>query len=194
MPTASGILADLKSRAAENIRATYLRHGAPPEATLGVKAADLKTIAKSIRKHQALACELYESGIFEAMYLAGLVADGGQLPRAQLESFAEKAAGRPMIYEFTVPWLAVENSHGWELEILLLGTILSRDEFGVQRDHPGMARRHDRCRQQGVVVIDLAIGVRARQAIRAAELFRAKILGSVPGQENSATQPSKGLA
>lgn len=115
MRTVDSVLADLKSHAAENIRAIYLRHGAPPEATLGVKAADMKTIAKSIRRQQALACALYETGLFDAMYLAGMVADGAQLTRDQLDAFAERAAGRPMIYEYTVPWLAVENAHGWEL-------------------------------------------------------------------------------
>jgi 3-methyladenine DNA glycosylase AlkD len=115
MPTVSSVLADLKSKAAENIRATYLRHGAPADQTLGVKTADMKTIAKSIRKQQALACELYETRIFEAMYLAGMVADGSLLTRGQLESFAEKAAGRPMIFESTVPWLTVENRYAREL-------------------------------------------------------------------------------
>ena len=118
-----------------------------------------------------------------------------------LHHFGDGLAGEEVVAEINGPqWakpfamLMVPPLHSVAFAILLLGTILSRDEFGIQRDHPGMARRHDRCRQQGVVVIDLAIGVRARQAIRAAELFRAKILGSVPGQENSATQPSKGLA
>ena len=117
MLTVSSVVAELKSRSAENIRAIYLRHGAPPDATLGVKTADMKTVAKSMRKQQALACELYETGIFEAMYLAGMVADGSQLTRAQLEGFAEQAAGRPMIYEYTIPWLTVENAHGRELAL-----------------------------------------------------------------------------
>lgn len=115
MPDVSSVVAQLKSHAAENIRAIYLRHGAPPDATLGVKTADMKTVAKTIRKQQALACELYETGVFEAMYLAGMVADGAQLTRVQLEAFAERAAGRPMIYECTVPWLAVENADGRRL-------------------------------------------------------------------------------
>lgn len=115
MATVSTVLADLKAKAAENVRALYLRHGAPPDHTLGTKTADLKLVAKSIRKQQALACELYETGVFEAMYLAGLVANGSLLTSSQLESFAEMAAGRPMIYEYTVPWLTVENVHAREL-------------------------------------------------------------------------------
>ena len=117
LPTVASVLADLTSHASANIRAVYLRHGAPPDATLGVKTADMKTVAKSIRKQQELACELYETGLFEAMYLAGMVADGAQLTRGQLESFVEKAAGRPMIYECTVPWLTVENAQARELAL-----------------------------------------------------------------------------
>lgn len=115
MATVASVLAELKSKAAENIRAIYLRHGAPPDQTLGVKTADMKAVAKSIRKQQALACELYETGVFEAMYLAGLVADGSSLTSAQLEKWAEGSSGRPMIFECTVPWVTVENAHGQEL-------------------------------------------------------------------------------
>ena len=34
--------------------------------------ADLKTIAKTIKGQQALACEFYETGNLDAMYLAGI--------------------------------------------------------------------------------------------------------------------------
>jgi len=130
MATVSSVLAELKSKAAENIRAIYLRHGAPPDETLGVRAADMKAVARSIRKQQALACELYETGIFEAMYLAGLVADGSLLTRSQLDSWAEKTAGRPMIFECTVPWLTVENPHAREL---------ARHWIGSRKEHVAAA-------------------------------------------------------
>lgn len=109
MPTLTTVMADLKSRAAEKTRAIYIRHGAPPDRTLGVSVADMKLIVKTIRKQQALACELYATGIFDAMYLAGLVANGAQLTPKQLQSWAEAAAGMPMIFEYTVPWVALES-------------------------------------------------------------------------------------
>ena len=77
--------------------------------TLGVSSADMKLIAKTIKKQQALACELYDTGIFEARYLAGMVADGAQLTTKQLHSWANAAAGMPMVSEFTIPWVALEN-------------------------------------------------------------------------------------
>jgi hypothetical protein len=45
-----------------------------------------------------------------------------------------------------------------------------------------------------MIVLDLAVGALAREAMRAAELLRAKILGSVPGDQGSAAQPAEGLA
>ena len=48
----------------------------------------------------------------DAMYLAGMVADGSKLTKAQLNKWAKSAVGLQMISEYTVPWLAVENCDG----------------------------------------------------------------------------------
>jgi len=81
----------------------------------GVSIADLKVIAKAIKDQQALACELYETVNLDAMYLAGMVADGSKMSTAQLNAWAEGAAGLQMISEYTVAWVAVENGQGREL-------------------------------------------------------------------------------
>lgn len=73
----------------------------------GVSMVDLKVIAKTIKGQQALACELYKTGNLDAMYLAGMVADGSQMPSKQLNGWAEGAANLRMISEYTVPWVAV---------------------------------------------------------------------------------------
>jgi 3-methyladenine DNA glycosylase AlkD len=109
MPDLASVMAELQAKASAKTRAIYLRHGAPPTRTLGVSNADMKLIAKSIKRQQALAAELYETGIFDAMYLAGMVLDGKLLSSAQLQAWAEAAAGMPMVFEYTIPWLAVEN-------------------------------------------------------------------------------------
>src|ERR1700709_553151 len=109
MSTVATILADLRSRATEQTRRTYIRHGHPADQTLGVSSADMKLIAKTIKKQQALACELYDTGIFEARYLAGRVADGAQLTTKQLHKWAAAAANMPMVSEFTIPWVTLEN-------------------------------------------------------------------------------------
>jgi 3-methyladenine DNA glycosylase AlkD len=117
MATLPLILSELKARGQESFRKTFIRHGSPPDRVFGVSVADLKTIAKTIKGHQALACELYETGMMEAMYLAGIVADGKQLTKKQLEAWAKGTHGISMIAEYTVPWVAVDSPHARELAL-----------------------------------------------------------------------------
>jgi 3-methyladenine DNA glycosylase AlkD len=113
--TLGDVMASLESKGSEKTRKTYARHGAPIGKMFGVSVADLKTIAKTIRGQQALACELYATGNMDAMYLAGMVADGSLMSREQLNAWAEAAANLTMISEYTVAWVAVENPHAREL-------------------------------------------------------------------------------
>ena len=85
MNSTSQVMAELKKKGNEQARKTYLRHGAPTD-MFGVRIDDLKTIAKRIKGNQELALELYESGNVDAMYLAGMVADGAVMSKRQLES------------------------------------------------------------------------------------------------------------
>ncbi len=109
MPTAASITSELKKKGSAQTQKTYARHGMAPEHTFGVSIAGLKRIAKTIKGQQSLACELYDTGKMEAMYLAALVADGKQMTAKQLDRWAEKASGLRMIAEYTVPWVTVEN-------------------------------------------------------------------------------------
>jgi len=115
MPTVTSIMAGLKKKGSEKTRNTYARHGMATKPMFGVSIADLKVIAKTIKGQQALACELYETGNLDGMYLAGIVADGRKMTEKQLNGWAEAAAGLPMISEYTVPWVAVENTHARDL-------------------------------------------------------------------------------
>ena len=117
MPTVTSIMADLKSKGREQTRKIYARHGMDLERVLGVSTADMKVIAKSIKGQQALACELYATGVMEAMYLAGMVAHGAKLSREQLNAWVECAANLQMISEYTVPWVTVENQHARALAL-----------------------------------------------------------------------------
>jgi hypothetical protein len=51
------------------------------------------------------------------MYLAGLVANGSQMTKKQLNAWAEGAANLRMISEYTVPWVTVENPDARDLAI-----------------------------------------------------------------------------
>jgi 3-methyladenine DNA glycosylase AlkD len=117
MPATQSILDILKTKGSEKTRATYARHGLTADRVLGASMADLKTVAKTIKGQQALAMELYETGIVDAMYLAGMVADGRRMGREQLQAWAEGAAGMAMIAEYTVPWVTVENADGRGLAV-----------------------------------------------------------------------------
>jgi 3-methyladenine DNA glycosylase AlkD len=115
MESVKSIMAELKSKGSEKTRRTYARHGMPEDRMFGVSIADLKIIAKRIKGQQELACNLYETGNLDAMYLAGLVADGSQMTRKQLDAWATGAQGMTMISEYTVPWVAVESPHARDL-------------------------------------------------------------------------------
>jgi 3-methyladenine DNA glycosylase AlkD len=120
MKTVDKVVAELKKKGSEQTRKTYLRHGAPSN-MYGVSIADLKTIAKRIKGNQGLACALYETGNVDAMYLAGMVADGSQMSKKQLESWAQNANWQ-MLSEYTVPWVASESPHARELAMKWIGS------------------------------------------------------------------------
>src|ERR1700733_13524453 len=115
MPTVTSILAELKKKGTEKARTIYARDGMEAERCFGVSVADLKLIAKTIKGQQALAMELYATGKMEAMYLAGMVANGSKMSEEQLHAWAKGSAGMQMISEYTVPWVAVEHPRGREL-------------------------------------------------------------------------------
>ena len=117
MPSVTSIMAELKKKGKENTRKIYARHGMAADRVLGVSVADLKVIAKKIRGEQALAYGLYDTGIMEAMYLAGLVADGLKMTPKQLHEWALGAVDMQMIAEYTVPWVTVDNPEGRELAL-----------------------------------------------------------------------------
>ncbi len=107
MNTVPKVMAELKKKGSAQTRKIYNNHGAG-EDIYGVKVADLKVIAKKIKGEQELACELFETGNVDAMYLAGLVADGAQMTKKQLDSWAKNSRWY-MISEYTVPFVATEN-------------------------------------------------------------------------------------
>jgi 3-methyladenine DNA glycosylase AlkD len=117
MPTIASVMAELKKKGSVKTRKIYARHGMATENMFGVSVADLKVIAKTIKGQQAIACELYATGNLDAMYLAGMVADGSQMTAKELNAWAEGAANLQMISEYTVPWVTVENPSGRELAL-----------------------------------------------------------------------------
>lgn len=105
----------LASKGSEQTKKTHLRHGAT-EPLFGVKIGDLKPIVKQIKGDQGLAMQLYATGNSDAMYLAGLVADGGKMKRAELDRWAKNATWH-MISGTTVPWVAAEHPEAIEIAL-----------------------------------------------------------------------------
>ena len=108
-------MAQLEQKGNEKTRIIYGKHGMSVDKVLGVSMAELKVIAKAIKGQQELALELYDTGIMDAMYLAGLVAMGTKMTKAQIDQWAIGSAGLQMISEYTVPWVAVESPFGRDL-------------------------------------------------------------------------------
>jgi 3-methyladenine DNA glycosylase AlkD len=78
--TAKEILSELKSLGSASIRKVLLNHGIR-EPVYGVKVSDLQVIRKRIKKDYQLALDLYGTGVYDAMYLAGLIADDARMTR-----------------------------------------------------------------------------------------------------------------
>ena len=113
MKTVTAVLRELKRKGNPARIKAFATHGAPDD-IYGVSVADMKVIAKTIKGEQALALELYDTGNADAMYLAGMIADGSAMTKRQLESWARKATWQ-MISEYTVPWVATESKHARSL-------------------------------------------------------------------------------
>jgi 3-methyladenine DNA glycosylase AlkD len=111
----AGIIEDLRALGSESTRKTLMKHGAR-EPIFGVKVGDLKPIQKRIKIDYQLALDLYDTGISDAMYLAGLVADDPRMTRDDLQRWVE-AAYWSLLSESTVPWVAAGSPHGWEMAL-----------------------------------------------------------------------------
>ena len=109
------IVAELKASASQSIRSVLLRHGIP-EPVLGVKIEYLKKIQKRIKTDYHLALDLYDTGIYDAMYLAGLIADDRRMTSTDLQKWA-RAATCTALCNYTVAWVAAESQHGWQLAL-----------------------------------------------------------------------------
>src|SRR5437879_9612408 len=111
--TAAEIVEELKPLGSESIKKVLMKHGIQ-EPLLGVSVAELKKIQKRIKKDYQLALDLYDSGIYDAMYLAGLIADDQRMTKRDLQRWVETATCDSLC-SYTVSWVAAEGMHGWEL-------------------------------------------------------------------------------
>src|SRR6058998_1412062 len=102
--TAKDIVAELKKLGNAQTKKTWMTHGAQ-EPCLGVKVEDMKKIQKRVKMDYHLALALYDTGIAEAMYLAGLIADDAKMTKKDLKRWLD-GAHEGWTTEWTVPWVA----------------------------------------------------------------------------------------
>ncbi len=105
--TLDEVMQELASKATASTKKTMLRHGAV-EPLFGVRIGDLKPLEKKLKGQQELALELYATKNSDAMYLAGLIADGSKMSKKQLELWVKEATWH-MIAGCTVPWVASDH-------------------------------------------------------------------------------------
>src|SRR5438105_5026549 len=113
--TAAEIVDELRPLGRDSYKKVLLNHGIK-EPFFGVKIEDLKKIQKRVKKDYQLALDLYDTGIYDAMYLAGLIADDAKMTKQDLQRWLDKA-NCAMLGEYTVPWVAAEGRHGRELAL-----------------------------------------------------------------------------
>jgi 3-methyladenine DNA glycosylase AlkD len=112
---AQQVIEELRPLGTESYRKILLNHGVK-EPVFGVKIEDMKKIQKRVKKDHQLALALYDTGIYDAMYLAGLIADDPRMTRQDLQRWVEGASCSGLS-EYTVPWVAAGSLHGRELAL-----------------------------------------------------------------------------
>ena len=86
--TADEIVNQLKPLGTTPYKSILQKHGIP-EPLLGVKIEELKKFQKRIKKDYQLALELYDTGIYDARYLAGLIADDSRMTKKDLQRWVQ---------------------------------------------------------------------------------------------------------
>jgi hypothetical protein len=107
---AAEILAQLENMGNEGTARVLRNHGAH-DPCLGVKIGDTKPLQKNLKKNYSLSLELYDSGVYDAMYLAGLIAEPERMTKKDLTRWV-KTASRP-IAGFVVGPIAAGSPAGW---------------------------------------------------------------------------------
>jgi 3-methyladenine DNA glycosylase AlkD len=112
---AKEILAEMRPLGSAGYKKVLFNHGVK-EPCFGVKIEELKKIQKRIKTDYRLALDLYDTGNYDAMYLAGLIADDARMTKVDLQRWVEKADGGALSGA-TVPAVAAGSPHGRELAL-----------------------------------------------------------------------------
>lgn len=111
--TAQQIITEIEPLGTEGYRRILRNHGVTGP-LFGVKISELKKYEKAIKKNYELAHDLFNTGVYDAQYLAGLIADEKKMTKEDLRSWLEKSTS-DTVAEFAVAWVAADGAHGWDL-------------------------------------------------------------------------------
>lgn len=114
--TAEEILTQLLPLGRESYKRVLINNHGVREPCFGVAIAELKKIQKRIKKDYQLALDLYATGNYDAMYLAGLIAEDERMTRTDLQRWAAGAYGGGLPGT-TVPSVATGSPYGKELAL-----------------------------------------------------------------------------
>jgi hypothetical protein len=113
--TATEILKELKPLGKESYKKMMMKNYGVKEPYFGVAIGELKKFQKRIKMDYQLALDLYETGNYDAMYLALLIADDARMTKKDLQGWVDKA------YAGFLPggtaWVAAGNGHGREMAL-----------------------------------------------------------------------------
>lgn len=110
--TCQEVLNEFKALASEKSTSIMEKQGALN--AMGVKVEDMKKIVKRIKQNKALSLELFDTGIPDAQYMAGLISSPVEMTREELQRWAE-TANYWMISEHPVAWATSESNHAIEM-------------------------------------------------------------------------------
>jgi 3-methyladenine DNA glycosylase AlkD len=113
--TAADIVKELQALGRDSYKKVLFKHGIR-EPVFGVKIEELKKFQKTIKKDYQLALDLYDTGIYDAVYLAGLIADETKMTKKDLQRWLAKDNG-VAVCGTTVAWVAAESRFGRELAL-----------------------------------------------------------------------------
>lgn len=102
------IMKELQHLGCEQIKKIYINHGAR-EPLYGVRTRDLQFFVKKVKIDYELSIKLYETGNYDAMYLAGLIADSQKMSKEDFYNWIEKAYCHGLSDYTVAPVLAKSN-------------------------------------------------------------------------------------
>ncbi len=109
--TAKEVLKEMEALGKASYKKLLMKNYGVKEPCFGVSIGDMKKMQKRIKKDYQLALDLYDTGNYDAMYFAGLIADDERMTRKDLQRWADNAQAGSLSGA-TVPWVAAGGPHG----------------------------------------------------------------------------------